>query len=118
MPYSLIIALRVLAHVAPRATSARAHANGGRSKRRNAMFSATDISGTQALRSGSSGRQRTMLRAHVGPARAVRLATHVDEPGARQPLARQHLDQLLLAVARNPGDPHDLARAHASTTAR
>ena len=41
-------------------TSAPAQRNGGRSKRRKPMFSATDIVPTQALRSGSSGRQRTI----------------------------------------------------------
>ena len=35
---------------------------GGWSNERSAMFSATDISATQALRSGSSGRQAILWR--------------------------------------------------------
>ena len=75
------------------------------------MFSATLMPGTQALRSGSSGRQRTLLGADLGPACPVVAAVDVDLAGVRRALAGQHLDQLFLAVAGDAGDADDLAAA-------
>jgi len=62
MPYSAISARAFLRNARP-LTSARPSAKGLRSNRRKPMFSATDMAPTQALRSGSSGRQRTRWRA-------------------------------------------------------
>ena len=45
-------------------------------------------------------------------ARAGSRAVDADPPRARLALAREHLDQLLLAVAGDAGDADDLARAH------
>ena len=74
------------------------------------MFSATLRSPTQALRSGSSGRLRTLeargSRSRVG---RVGLADHAHRAGDARPLADERLDQLALAVARDAGDAEDLA---------
>ena len=83
------------------------------SKSRSAMLSAdAAASPTQALRSGSSGRLRT-LQAPVLRARGADRARPPRGPCRRaRALADQRLDQLALAVARDAGDADDLA-AHA-----
>ena len=68
---------------------------------------------TQALRSGSSGRQRHVVAQHLRARRADRARrSTVDRAGGARALAGQNLDQLALAVAGNAGDADDLARAH------
>ena len=59
IPYSTMSDEAFLRSARP-LTSAFQKVNGWRSNNRNPMFSATDMPPTQALRSGSSGRQRTL----------------------------------------------------------
>ena len=73
------------------------------------MFSATVMRGTVAFFSGSSGRPNTLKRSkscRVGSKRSPRMKM---PPSSSGPLARQHLDQLGLAVAGDAGDADDLA---------
>ena len=109
-----LVAARSARAAAPRMARAFSHqpprAKGGWSKLRNARFSATLMRATQALRSGSSGsRQRRWRGSRRGWRDSAR--RRCGSAPRRLALAGQHLDQLALAVAGNPGDADDLARA-------
>ncbi len=60
----------------------------------------------------SSGIRPTLARIiRAGSAPASSMSSTATDPAGRVPHAREHLDQLGLPVAGDPGDPQDLARA-------
>ena len=100
-------------------TSAFKQVNGWRSNGETPMFSATDMRAHAGVAQRLVGQAADLEAAHLdalGACRAAPLTAIF--PALALPLAGQHLDQLLLPVARHAGDADDLAGAHAQATAR
>ena len=73
------------------------------------MFSATDIVGTVAFFSGSSGSPNTLKLVEMVALRLEVLVVDEDLAELDRPLAGQRLDELALTVAGHAGDADDLA---------
>ena len=84
---------------------------GGLSKLRNAMFSATDMIGTVAFFSGSSGRPNTLKRSKWSRFGSKFWSRISICPSLIGRCPDKRLDELALAVAGNAGDADDLAGA-------